>query len=74
MNHFPINPVAPAIAIFFFKKLVFKLFRKMKTFTIKYNNAGNDLIRPSLTINLKPKPRVINKANPNDDISVIIGK
>ena len=33
-----------------------KLLRKMKTFTIKYNNAGNDLIRPSLTINLKPKP------------------
>ena len=46
----------------------------MKTFTIKYKNAGNDLIIPSLTINLKPKPRVINKANPNDDISVMKGK
>lgn len=46
----------------------------MKTFTIKYKNAGNDLIIPSLTINLKPKPRVINKANPNDDSSVMKGK
>ncbi len=46
----------------------------MKTFTIKYKNAGKDLIRPSLTINLKPKPRDISKANPNDDISVMTGK